>query len=392
MVAQKIAWMSRTLAPWCAAAGLLISFTADAGQETARGASRGALAARAAREPGELVPARRALAFDALMLGLGDDSGQAPPPWLEARLDVGTAGDLRARPDEIAPRPDLKPNVGAPPMVDRRAKGDPFVPLRPTFDAKLRAPGSLAAWRLAAVLFGADERLPVSAFGAASGDVTGPGVPDAFVMTSDSARLERRRPAVAAIEAGATPAPPRATLLVATTPTTPDVTPVTIGAVALHVVKPQSVAERAPDQPDFAALIDPASAEDEEKCLAQAIYFEARGEPEDGMAAVAQVVLNRVRSGLYPDSVCGVVFQNRDRYKACQFSFACEGKSLRVTELESWQTALRVARAVTEGKTWLADVGGATHYHATYVTPSWAYRLKRMDRIGHHVFYSMRNG
>ena len=391
MVAQKIAWMSRTLAPWCAAMGLLISFTADAGQETAQGASRNASRARAALMSDELVPARRVLAFDAL-IPEGEAMLPLISPLIEARLDPGAPQDLRSRPDEIPPKADLKPNVSAPPMVDRHAKGDPFVALRPTFEAKRREPGTLDEWRQAALWFGADERLPVSAFGAQGSDVTGPGVPDAFVMTSDSARLERRRPIAPSHEDGATPPPPRAVLLVATTPATPDVTPVTVGIAALHTAKPQSVVERAPDQPDFAALINPASAGDEEQCLAQAIYFEARSEPENGMAAVAQVVLNRVKSGLYPDSVCGVVFQNSNRYKACQFSFACEGKSLRVTELESWQTALRVARAVTDGRTWLADVGAATHYHATYVRPSWAYRLKRMDRIGHHVFYSLRNG
>jgi spore germination cell wall hydrolase CwlJ-like protein len=69
----------------------------------------------------------------------------------------------------------------------------------------------------------------------------------------------------------------------------------------------------------------------EQRCLAEAVYFEARSEPEAGQAAVAQVVLNRVRSGLYPTSVCGVVYQNRHRHLACQFTFACEGKALRTT-------------------------------------------------------------
>jgi spore germination cell wall hydrolase CwlJ-like protein len=253
-------------------------------------------------------------------------------------------------------------------------------------------PGSLEAARAAALMFSGDESLPVSAFGAASEDVSGPGATDSFVMTSDSARLERLHETVPTFADGATPAPPRALLLDATTPSAPDATPVTVGEIALHGGRPQTVVERSTEQPDFAALIDPRSAEDEEKCLAQAIYFEARSEPEDGMAAVAQVVLNRVKSGLYPDSVCGVVFQNRNRYKACQFSFACEGKSLRVTELDSWQTALRIAREVTQGTTWLADVGSSTHYHADYVRPGWAYRLKRMDRIGHHIFYRQRDG
>jgi spore germination cell wall hydrolase CwlJ-like protein len=130
----------------------------------------------------------------------------------------------------------------------------------------------------------------------------------------------------------------------------------------------------------------------EKDCLAEAIYFEARGEPEEGQAAVAQVVLNRVSSGLYPSSICGVVFQNRSHYHGCQFSFACEGRSLRVTEPEAWASAQRVADEVTAGRTYVADVGAATHYHADYVRPQWSRRLKRLDVIGHHIFYELRPG
>ena len=130
----------------------------------------------------------------------------------------------------------------------------------------------------------------------------------------------------------------------------------------------------------------------EQRCLAEAVYFEARGETESGQAAVAQVVLNRVRSGLYPPSICGVVYQNRHRHLACQFTFACEGKALRTTDTESWERANRIASAVLEGKTYIADVGGATHYHADYVRPYWARRLKKMDVIGRHVFYKLRPG
>jgi spore germination cell wall hydrolase CwlJ-like protein len=107
---------------------------------------------------------------------------------------------------------------------------------------------------------------------------------------------------------------------------------------------------------------------------------------------VAQVVLNRVKSGLYPSSICGVVYQNRHRHLACQFTFACEGRSLRIADRDSWDRAKRIADAVLEGRTYVADVGGATHYHANYVRPSWSRRLKRMDVIGRHVFYKLRPG
>ena len=77
-----------------------------------------------------------------------------------------------------------------------------------------------------------------------------------------------------------------------------------------------------------------------------------------------------MKSGLYPTSICGVVYQNRHRYLACQFTFACEGKSLRITDSGAWVSAQRIASEVLDGKTYLADVGGATHYHADYVRPA----------------------
>lgn len=138
----------------------------------------------------------------------------------------------------------------------------------------------------------------------------------------------------------------------------------------------------------YIGLIKPEHIVREQRCLAEAIYFEARSESADGRAAVAQVVLNRVKSGVYPGSVCGVVYQNRHRKLACQFTFACEGKALRITEAGPWQAAIRIAREVYEGRIYLADVGAATHYHADYVQPGWAKKLTKMDVIGRHIFYS----
>ena len=112
----------------------------------------------------------------------------------------------------------------------------------------------------------------------------------------------------------------------------------------------------------------------------------------EGQAAVAQVVLNRMKSGLYPSSICGVVYQNRNRHLACQFTFACEGKVLRTTDPTRGIRRSGSPSAVLEGKTYLADVGGATHYHAKYVRPYWARRLKKMDVIGQHIFYKLRPG
>ncbi|MGB7075856.1 MAG: cell wall hydrolase, partial [Xanthobacteraceae bacterium] len=128
-----------------------------------------------------------------------------------------------------------------------------------------------------------------------------------------------------------------------------------------------------------------------EKCLSEAIYFEARGEPFDGQEAVAQVVMNRVFSGYYPHDVCGVVFQNKNRHLACQFTFACEGKDLsRIDEPDMWEQAQKIAKDELDGKIWLADIGHATHYHAYWVHPSWVHEMVRLYRLGVHTFYRPR--
>ena len=130
----------------------------------------------------------------------------------------------------------------------------------------------------------------------------------------------------------------------------------------------------------------------EQKCLAEGIYFEARGEIARGQAAVAQVILNRVRNPSYPNSICGVVYQNRHWRNRCQFSFACDGIRDRVNSPRHWQMAEDIGMAVTAGKIWLDDVGSSTHYHATYVNPRWARSMKRLTRIGLHIFYRTHNG
>jgi hypothetical protein len=128
-----------------------------------------------------------------------------------------------------------------------------------------------------------------------------------------------------------------------------------------------------------------------EKCLTEAVYFEARGEPFTGQEAVAQVVMNRVFSGYYPHDVCGVVFQNAEHHLACQFTFACEGKDLsRIDEPDMWQQAKEIAKKMLDGKIWLADIGHATHYHAYWVHPSWVHEMVRLYRLGVHTFYRPR--
>jgi spore germination cell wall hydrolase CwlJ-like protein len=130
----------------------------------------------------------------------------------------------------------------------------------------------------------------------------------------------------------------------------------------------------------------------EQACLANAIYFEARSESLRGQAAVAQVVLNRVRNPAYPDSICGVVYQNSHWRNACQFSFACDGRKDVVTEPSHYKTAQDVAMAVTAGKIFLPEVGSSTHYYANYVHPGWARSMHKMVKIGLHIFYRTYGG
>ncbi|MBX6425129.1 MAG: cell wall hydrolase [Variibacter sp.] len=127
-----------------------------------------------------------------------------------------------------------------------------------------------------------------------------------------------------------------------------------------------------------------------ERCLANAIYFEARGESVRGQIAVAQVVLNRVFSGYYPRDICGVVYQGAHRHLSCQFTFACDGIPDVVTEPEAWARAKRIAAAALDGKVWLKEIGKATHYHAYWVNPYWVRSMRRLHKIGVHSFYRPR--
>ena len=124
-----------------------------------------------------------------------------------------------------------------------------------------------------------------------------------------------------------------------------------------------------------------------EKCLAEAVYFEARGEAVRGQIAVAQVVMNRAFSGFYPTTVCGVVYQNKNRHMACQFTFACDNVADVVREPDMWDRASKIAKAMLDGQLWLPEVGKSTHYHAYWVHPSWVSEMKKMYKFGVHTFY-----
>lgn len=129
---------------------------------------------------------------------------------------------------------------------------------------------------------------------------------------------------------------------------------------------------------------------DAQRCLAQAIYFEARSEPLAGWNAVADVVINRAFSPSYPASICGVVFQGEYRRNKCQFSFACDGLSDRPKNRVLWQRALRMAGSKLTSMRAGPITRRATHYHADYVDPYWNRDMIKLAKIGRHIFYTDR--
>ncbi|MCF6431379.1 MULTISPECIES: cell wall hydrolase [unclassified Leisingera] len=121
-------------------------------------------------------------------------------------------------------------------------------------------------------------------------------------------------------------------------------------------------------------------------CLAEALYFEARGETVKGQFAVAEVILNRVKSAQFPNSLCGVIKQGTGRKYQCQFTYTCDGHKEVINEKKAYQRVAKVARAALNGlKSELT--GGATYYHTTAVRPRWSRTFTNTTRIGVHLFY-----
>lgn len=122
------------------------------------------------------------------------------------------------------------------------------------------------------------------------------------------------------------------------------------------------------------------------ECLTEALYFEARGETVEGQYAVAEVILNRVDHGNYPDTVCGVVNQGTGRPFACQFTYTCDGNPENISDPAAWNRLGNIARIMIDGAP--RDLtAGATHYHADRVNPRWASLFSRTAEIGVHLFY-----
>ncbi|ESQ86140.1 hypothetical protein AEAC466_02815 [Asticcacaulis sp. AC466] len=134
-----------------------------------------------------------------------------------------------------------------------------------------------------------------------------------------------------------------------------------------------------------AAMNFKAATRSDADCLTQAIYYEARGEGSDGMRAVAQVILNRVRHPAYPKSICGVVYQGL-RQATCQFSFVCNGAMSAPVERWAWRRAQQVADAALGGYV-MKTIGTATSFHTTGVNPGWSGTMERVTQIGTHIFY-----
>ena len=164
-----------------------------------------------------------------------------------------------------------------------------------------------------------------------------------------------------------------------------------IGSAMTYRAAPLPVAQipAPPRQQDMilAGLVD------EHRCLAEALYYEARGEGKVGQQAVAEVVLRRRQMGRYGDSICAVVYEGAAEHQAaghhgCQFSFTCDGSLKHPREAEAWEESEELAAQILTGAVRLRNATlGATNYHAVWVSPEWAPTLKRTTQIGNHIFY-----
>ena len=168
---------------------------------------------------------------------------------------------------------------------------------------------------------------------------------------------------------------------------TPGVTTLSPDANSPHVLQIERGSPVALSMPmRGATILDQARAL---QCLTNAIYYEAGNEPEEGQRAVAQVILNRIASGRWPSSVCGVVYQGTERAdRLCQFTFSCDGSMARIADAASWSRARRIAGRALAGETF-APAGLATFYHTLAVHPPWSGSVRPVAVIGAHIFYRL---
>jgi spore germination cell wall hydrolase CwlJ-like protein len=339
----------RPLMPWLFGAGLLVSFTASAGIRTTVDSTSPGL--RFSEDPIQVSLAWPTLTAPDIAV-MQEDFLLAPPH---------DGAPIMSTEDEAAPQ--LAPGLWRGAQVTDGA--EPLSEATPEISVLFRLSPDLLPL---ASTFDRDDGGPV--IGAFSG-LTGTAFAVAEPLASAADTI-----VVAKAAAVAVPLPPENLPPVGLP--SPSSLPKPAQTPAPSVARPV---------PPKSPLVGVVTSEKELRCLSEAVYFEARSEPERGQAAVAQVVLNRVQSGAYPNTVCGVVYQNRHRHLACQFTFACEGKALRTDEAGAWATAQRIARDVAEGRTYMPGVGNASHYHANYVRPWWARHMDRREKVGKHIFY-----
>jgi spore germination cell wall hydrolase CwlJ-like protein len=318
----------------------------------------------AAQPPGEAhAPGANSVAI--LEPQPSDQTPQAPPvaakpsPFSVASLDYGPSGDPSGYWPDL---PGRRPNSGAPPW---RPAGPADAEPHPDTGEVVVLEDADATVRVARLYFGID---PMGSFG-----VMQPWMP------GEAPQLDDRR---AAIESDFKTA--------ALTPEPLGSDAKDEGAKGGETIarKGQVTGEgQHPMSPAERLRLDDNGRAKSVKCLTEAIYFEARGETVRGQIAVAQVVMNRVFSGYYPNTVCGVVYQNASHHLACQFTFACDGISDVVREPDAWERAKKIAAETIDGQLWLPEVGKATHYHAYWVHPSWVHEMTKMYKLGVHTFY-----
>jgi spore germination cell wall hydrolase CwlJ-like protein len=166
---------------------------------------------------------------------------------------------------------------------------------------------------------------------------------------------------------------------------------VSVAAKAPVVATPVSAPVPAAPPARAASATDLAMAQllEEHRCLSEVMYYEARGEGQDGQMAVAEVVFHRLRHGHYGHSICSVVYEGANG-PGCQFSFTCNGELAQHRSATAWRASEILAARILTGQTALRDItGDATHFHATSVSPDWAddNGMERTTQIGNHVFY-----
>ena len=317
----------------------------------------------------------RPLVADLVSLNSGNPLGDpvGPPPLSFPRIDRTGKGDVlvpRPRPDVVEETPE--PDLLAEPFPDyefvRPETADtvdlPYQDLPPPDLGAAARAGTGAADGATSMLFGIDPTASVQSIVPWS-----PGEEPVIIASAGDPDIK-----LSALEPESAAAPPGE------------------GGVSIAVKGEVTGAGRRPKSPAerLNLLPDSKPRARAERCLANAVYFEARGETVRGQMAVAQVVMNRVFSGYYPSDVCGVVYQNAHRHLACQFTFACDGIPDVVTEPPAWEIAKTIARDTLDGKLWMPEVARSTHYHAYWVRPSWIREMRRILKIGVHTFYRPR--